>query len=96
MSTKRSTSSTRKTTRKVSKKSAPAKAAKPASQPALDIIDKGARLLKKAILRGEAETEEGRKVLKKKALFFVEEANKTLSSAIHGTANRVTKGLKKL
>jgi len=53
-------------------------------------------MLKQAILKGEAETEEGRKVLKKKALIFVEEANRTLSSAIHGTANRVTKGLKKL
>lgn len=96
MSTKRSSSSTRKTARKASPKSSTAKASKPVSQPALDIIDKGARMLKKAILRGEAETEEGRKVLKKKALIFVEEANKTLSSAIHGTANRVTKGLKKL
>lgn len=96
MSTKRSSNSTRKTARRASSKSATAKPAKHISQPALDIIDKGARFLKKAILKGEAETEEGRKILKKKALFFVEEANKTLSSAIHGTANRVTKGLKKL
>lgn len=95
MSTKRSSSSNRKAARKAPQ-SARAKTSRPASQPALDVIDKGARLLKQAILKGEAETEEGRKILKKKALFFVEEASKALSSAIDGTASRVTKGLKKL
>jgi hypothetical protein len=47
-------------------------------------------------LRGEAETAEGRKVLKKHALSFVEEANKKLAAALDGTTSTVRKGLRKL
>lgn len=92
MTTKRKT----RTSPKATKKTTATAPKKHASQPALDVIDKGARFLKQAILRGEAETAEGRKVLKKHALSFVEEANKKLSSALDGTASTVRKGLRKL
>jgi len=89
MTTKRTSRPAKKTTKKTTPK-------KPGSQPALDVIDKGARFLKQAILRGEAETAEGRKVLKKHALSFVEEANKKLAAALDGTTTTVRKGLRKL
>ncbi len=100
MTTKRSSRPTKKATRKTTSKTTSKTSAtpkqKPGSQPALDVIDKGARFLKQAILRGEAETAEGRKVLKKHALSFVEEANKKLAYALDGTTSTVRKGLRKL
>ena len=66
------------------------------SEPALKLIDKAAALLKKAIVKGEEESIEGRKLLKKKALSFVDFANERLTTAIHEGSSAVKKGVRKI
>jgi hypothetical protein len=66
------------------------------SEPALKLIDKAAGLLKKAIIKGEEESVEGRKLLKKKALSFVDFANKRLTTAINEGSSAVKKGVRKI
>ncbi len=68
----------------------------PISKPALVLIDKAASLLKKAILKSEEETEEGRKVLKRKALSFVDLASDRLTDAIHDGARLARIGMNKI
>ncbi|MDD5262058.1 MAG: hypothetical protein PHD76_09450 [Methylacidiphilales bacterium] len=68
----------------------------PISKPALVLIDRAASLLKKAILKSEEETEEGRKVLKKKALSFVDLASDRMTDAIHEGARLARKGMSKI
>ncbi len=68
----------------------------PISKPALVLIDRAASLLKKAILKSEEETEEGRKVLKKKALSFVDLASDRLTYAIHDGTRLIRKGVNKI
>ncbi|MDR1304603.1 MAG: hypothetical protein LBK76_05195 [Verrucomicrobiales bacterium] len=66
------------------------------SEPALKFIDRAASLLKQAVIRGEEETAEGRKVVRKKALTFLDLANERLSQAIKDGTALAKKGVRKL
>lgn len=66
------------------------------SEPALKLIDQAADLLKKAIIKGEDKTLEGRKIAKRKALGFLDLANERLTQAIKDGTDLAKKGVKKI
>jgi hypothetical protein len=69
---------------------------RPFSQPALKLIDQAASLLRRAVLAGEEKTVEGRRLLKRNALDFVEVANRRLHAAVREGTSAAHKGLNKL
>jgi hypothetical protein len=77
------------------------KPAKPAadahlSEPALKLIDQAAALLKKAVIKGEEETVAGRKIIRKKALTFIDLANERLTAALKEGAALAKKSVRKI
>jgi 4'-phosphopantetheinyl transferase EntD len=66
------------------------------SEPALELIDKAADLLKKAVIKGEKETIAGRKIAKQKALTFLDLANERLTKAIKEGSSLAKKGIRKI
>ena len=74
--------------------------AKPAeahiSESALKLIDKAASLLKKAVISGEQQTAEGRKIVKRNALSFLDIANDRLTQAIKDGTDLAKKGVRKI
>jgi hypothetical protein len=77
------------------KKTSPA-AEKHLSEPALKLIDKAASLLKKAVIKGEEETSESRRIIRKNALSFLDLANERLTKAIQDGTSLAKKGVKKI
>lgn len=66
------------------------------SESALKLIDKAAALLKKAVIKGEEGTVEGRKVIRRKALSFLDVAKERLTDAIEEGTSLAKKGVRKI
>jgi len=64
--------------------------------PVINLINSGANLLKKAVVKTEEKTAEGRNMVKTEGLGLVDSTSKVLHSIITGTSDTFSDGLKKL
>jgi hypothetical protein len=98
MKTKKRASSTTKKSSTAKATSAKRKAApqKEVSRSAIKLINQGAGLLRKAVLKTEAGTMTGRSVVRSKGLDLIDQTSKALHALINSGSGTVAKGLKKL
>jgi hypothetical protein len=64
--------------------------------PAINLINTGAHLLKKVVVKAEENTTAGRRVVKSQGLDLVGKTSRTLHALINRTTDTVSGGLKKL
>jgi hypothetical protein len=95
---KKKTAASKSSVKKIYPNKRPAKSSSSPKKvaPAINLINQGANLLKKAVVKTEEGASEGRRVVKTQGLNLVDKTSEVLHSLITGTSHTVSDGLKKL